>query len=150
MNHQAEVTLDWADGTYTFRLSVKGIIELEEKCGAPFGQIFTRLTTGLFAVNDVVETIRIGLIGGGMKPTEAKKLIDRYAMPVGDNQHLARAIIMGAMFGFEVSPLGNQKAATETESPNASTPPPLQRTPSRSASSPMSLDDIPFGNWPLQ
>lgn len=150
MNNQGEITEDWADGTYAFRLSVKGILELEEKCGAPFGQIFSRLTSGLYAANDVIETIRIGLIGGGLDAATAKKLVDRYALPIASNYTIARTIILAAMFGFEAAPLGNPAAATGSEQPNASTPQSSQRTPARSASDPMNLDDIPFGNWPLQ
>ena len=150
MNNQAELTEEWADGTYSFRLTVKGILELEEKCGVPFGKIFTRLTSGQYAVNDVVETIRIGLIGGGMAATDAKKLVDRYALPVAQNFNIARMIILAAMFGFEAAPLGNQEAAEGMDQSNDSTPQSSQKPPSKSELEPLNLDDIPFGNWPLQ
>lgn len=150
MNNQGEFTEAWADGTYTFRLTVKGILELEEKCSAPFGKIFTRLNSGQYAVNDIIETIRIGLIGGGMPAADAKKLVDRYAIPVSENYNIARLIVLASMFGFEAAPLGNQTAAAGNEQANASTPLHSPKTPSRSASDLMNLDDIPFGNWPLQ
>lgn len=126
MNHRGEITTAWGDGEYTFRLTVAGAIELEEKCDAPFAVIFGRLNQGAFKINDVRETIRLGLIGGGLPAVDAKKLVDRYCEPLSENLNAARLVLAGLMFGFEAHPLGNQPAApaTESESPNVSTPPP--------------------------
>jgi len=149
MNHQAEITIDFADGSYVFRLSVKQIIELEEKCGAPFAVIHARLWGGAYSANDVVETIRLGLIGGGMNPPEAKKLTERYSVPFKYSYPVARAVIGAVMWGFEQSPLGKDQA-TAGDSRNGSTSPNTSRELSGSESSPLNLDTIPFGNWPLQ
>lgn len=123
-NLQAEVTLDWGDGTYLFRLSVSNLLELEEKCSAPFTVIFQRLAGGAYSISDLRETIRLGLIGGGTDPARAMKLIKSYVddAPKGSNLPVARAILGATLFGFAAEPLGNQKAAP-TDSPSASTPP---------------------------
>lgn len=124
-NLAAEVTLDWGDGTYLFRLSVAGLLELEEKTNSPFTVIYDRLNAGKFSSADLRETIRLGLIGGGMAPPKAKTLVERYVdgRPRLESWPHARAILGAVLFGFEVAPLGNPEAAPSDESPNASTPP---------------------------
>lgn len=125
-NHKGEMTVDWADGTYTFRLTVTGAIELEEKCSAPIATIVTRLNSGAYSVNDVRETIRLGLIGGGLKPHDALRLVRAYVddtarCTFAESHALARVIAGGLMFGFVASPLAPEAG---TEIPNGSTPPP--------------------------
>ena len=113
MSHRGDVTTEWADGTYTFRLTLAGIIELEDKCGAGIAIIAARLGQSLFSSTDVMETLRIALIGGGTSPVDAKKLVERYAMPFVANWSIAHAVVGGAMYGFEVSPLPKQTPAEQ-------------------------------------
>ena len=105
MSHRGDVTTEWADGTYTFRLTLAGIIELEDKCGAGIAIIAARLMSGTYGSADVLEVLRIALVGGGTSATDAKKLVDRYALPIVENWPIAKAVVGGAMYGFEVSPL---------------------------------------------
>jgi hypothetical protein len=146
MNHQAEVTIDFADGAYLFRLSVKQIIELEEKCGAPFAVIHARLWGGAYSANDVVETIRLGLIGGGMNPPEAKKLTERYSVPFQYSFPVARAITGATMWGFEKSPLGKETATPEANQSASTLPNTSERQPEW-GSGPMSLGEFHSGSW---
>jgi hypothetical protein len=146
MNHQAEIEVDFGDGSYNFRLSVKQIIELEEKCGAPFAVIHARLWGGAYSANDVVETIRLGLVGGGMDPAQARKLVERYGVPFKYSYPVARAVIGAVMWGFEKSPSGKDQAAAEATQ-SATTPPNSSRQPTASGSNPMTLDEFHFGNW---
>ena len=60
MNLRGEITTDWADGTYTFRLTLAGAIELESKCDSPIALIHARLVSGSYKISDVRETIRPG------------------------------------------------------------------------------------------
>lgn len=125
-NLEAKVTLDWGDGTYSFRLTVNGLLELEEKCSAPFTEIYGRLTAGRYSISDLRETIRLGLIGGGLEPAKALPLIRRYVdeRPKAESQKVAQVVLGATLFGFQVAPLGNQEAAPEAEeNPNVSTPP---------------------------
>lgn len=147
MNHRGEVTTLWGDGEHTFMLSVSGIFELEEKCKAPFAVIFSRVTDGTWGQSDIYEALRLGLIGGGKSPVEAKKLVDRYLLPIADNVPVARLVMLGVMFGFEASPVGKPQAAQTEESISASTPQSLPERPDLSASGPMSLDEFHSGNW---
>ena len=113
MSHKGDVTTEWADGTYTFRLTVAGILELEDKCGAGIAVIAARLISGTYSASDILEVMRIGLIGGGTSAVDAKKLVDRYALPMVENWPIAKAVIGGAMYGFEVSPIPKQTPADQ-------------------------------------
>ena len=122
------VDIDWADDTYAFRLSVTGAIELERKCEAPIATIFQRLNAGGYSVLDLRETIRLGLIGAGMAPTEALKLVRIYVddRPLSESWTVAKIIVGGLFFGFAEEPLPGKPEAetppTTTESPNFSMP----------------------------
>ena len=126
---KAQLEIDWADDTHTFRLTVSGILELEAKCDAPIGSIFQRMTEGSYKFHDIRETIRLGLIGGGMKDLDALKTvrlqIDNRLGEVGLDAHypIARMILMGTMFGFIANPpLAPAGEGAEAESPSDSTP----------------------------
>jgi hypothetical protein len=126
--------LDWADGTYAFRLTVAGLLELESKSGAPIAVIVDRVHRGGHNLNDVRETIRLGLIGGGMAPDKALRLvreqIDDKLGEVGLTYHwqTARAILLVVWVGFQEHPLAPATGeGAETADPNASTSSPFMR-----------------------
>jgi hypothetical protein len=132
MARSAKVSLDWADGEYDFKLGIGELEELEEKTRrrgesgeyvyiGPM-RMFELLTkTGDWLVRDVRETIRLGLIGGGTKPTDALRLVRRYVDDVPDwntNCLLAANIIAAALSGWDDEPLGKPagaKTVTEAE-----------------------------------
>jgi hypothetical protein len=69
----------FGDGEKTFALTMPVIAELERKTGVGIGALYQRVALTLqFHVGDVVEVIRLGLIGGGTSPAEAQNLIDTY------------------------------------------------------------------------
>ena len=153
MNNQGRLETDWADGTYSFRLSINGAIELEQKCSAPFAEIVDRVNAGKWSISDVRETIRIGLIGGGTEPVAALNLVRSYVdeMPEGlaPNAAIALLILLGTMYGFQASP---SKAAPEVgreESPDVSTPPKSSRKRAGLASVLETLTPSPSGSGQL-
>lgn len=95
------ITLGWADSdNYTFRLGLKEIEELEEKTGVSIFQITQALSPAREAkLREIRETIRIGLIGGGQKPEDARKLVERYVdeRPLDESRDLAYAIALAAL-----------------------------------------------------
>lgn len=101
MSRSASVTLEWADGEYPFRLAIGQIEELQEKtdCGPYF--LLNRLLNGTWRVHDARETIRLGLIGGGMTPADALKLVKRYVddRPLLESVKPAAAILSAACIG---------------------------------------------------
>lgn len=122
-----EVTLDFADADYLFKLPVKRIAELEEKCGAPVGTIWKRVClTADYKVVDLLETVRLGLIGGGLDPQEARKLIDRYcdAWPLQIWHQHAIAILGVCVEGYADAESERPKDQAAGEIPTSTSPPP--------------------------
>jgi hypothetical protein len=123
MSRDASVTFDWADGTFTFRLGIGQIRELQEKCDAGPSVVLRRLAEDAWFVDDLIHTIRLGLIGGGATPAEALKLVRRYVeqRPLEESRSPATIILGAALYGAgDEEPLG--KAAAEMET----APPPFQ------------------------
>lgn len=103
------VDIKWADGEYPFRLGLGQLRELQEKTNCGPLELFKRLGAGTWRVDDVYETIRIGLIGGGKKPTEALGLVQRYVLerPLVESVQVAQVIIMTCLYGdLEEKPAG--------------------------------------------
>jgi hypothetical protein len=109
----AEIELAWGPGTFTFAVKGKQAEELEHVCKMAFGRICFNVFTGVdYSYVMLRETIRLGLIGGGTPPVEAKKLVDFYVDgqpvdPTGDPSSTlktATAILKAAHFGWEDLP----------------------------------------------
>lgn len=144
-NIAAEIELDWADGKYLFALKLKQIEELQRLCGAGLGEIAQRLLVDRrWRVSDVVETIRLGLVGGGMPAVRARELIDTYVdgRPLADPRDpanplvTAQAVIMAAYFGVAdaVDELEGKAEAAAGDGTDGSTSRPSADKPSRSVS----------------
>jgi hypothetical protein len=101
MARDASITLDWADGTYTFRLAWGQLGELQDKCDAGPFVILRRLQEGTWRIQDIGETIRLALIGGGLEPAKALKLVRLYVQdrPPAENLLYAQAIMAAAVLG---------------------------------------------------
>lgn len=120
-----------------FALPIGQLRELQGKCDAGPATILTRLVTkqaalatmpapkdakeasimqvlhllgGDWRVDDIRETVRLGLIGGGKTPSEAFTLVARYvdARPPLENLPLAAAILLSALVGPEDDQVGKQ------------------------------------------
>jgi hypothetical protein len=91
----------FGDAEYDFRLTPSLVIELEHKTGAGIGALCTRVFNKHFAQADIHETIRLALIGGGVAPERAAKLIASYAVdrPFSETYPLAVAILDAVWFG---------------------------------------------------
>lgn len=101
------ISIIWSNGEDVFCLGRIGErLDLENKCGAGFGEILQRLTSGRWWVNDIRETIRLGLIGGGMEPVRAQRVVNRHVdeQPLGPNVLVAITIMSAAM----IEPPGEQ------------------------------------------
>lgn len=117
-----KIIAPFGDGDYVFDVGPLGIrLELEEKCS----------NTGLLGIHrrlqndcrimDYRETIRLGLIGGGMKPLDALRMVKRYVelRPSQESVPLAMMILMAGLVGVEEAeekkddpPLGKPQAET--------------------------------------
>lgn len=78
MNRDASITRAWADGTYTFRLPWGELIMLQEATECGCFVLLQRIAIGGWLVEEISHIIRLGLIGGGMEPVPALKLVETY------------------------------------------------------------------------
>lgn len=97
----ALITEFLGDDMQDFRLAYGNLLELQEKTGVGPFTLYRRFMSDDWFVQDIFETCRIGLIGGGMKPRDAFVLCKRYVMdqPPLDNLNLARMILVAALHG---------------------------------------------------
>lgn len=132
------IDLEFADGKYRFALGLAQIRELQTKCGAGLGEIYARVIQGRvpdeiaavggghpayarYTLDDLYETIRQGLIGGGrgmvdgaeveVGPMRANELVQRYLdpLPVSKWWDLAAAVLYATVEGYE-APEDKKKA----------------------------------------
>lgn len=94
-------TAFFGDGEKTFALPFPLIEELQRKTGVGIGVLFQRVRALAFNAADLSEVIRLGLIGGGMKPEEALTMVQTYveARPLGESLPVAMGILSAAWFG---------------------------------------------------
>lgn len=95
------VLLPFGDGEHPVRLPMAQLYELDEKTEAGPLELYQRITEGKWKVRDLRETIRLALIGGGMKPAQALSLVKRYVeeRPLMESVEPARIILMYALTG---------------------------------------------------
>lgn len=106
-------TAFFGDGEHEFALPIEQILELERITGAGFGAIYARCMAGQFQLRDLTETIRLGLIGGGLSPKQASGLVDAYAKPtpILELFELAADILEARWSGAPESEAPNAEAA---------------------------------------
>ncbi|WP_313666097.1 gene transfer agent family protein [Shinella sp.] len=123
MARDARIELDWADGTYAFRLAWGQLVELQEKCDAGPYVVLSRLENHSWRMNDISQTIRLGLIGGGIKPADASTLTRRYVeeRPPLESVPYAIAILMVALQGAPEEKVGESEGEAETASTTSPT-----------------------------
>lgn len=146
MSRDASVQLYWPDPDepMTFRLRLKHLRELQELCGERGPErLIQDLQTGDWRVDDIVQTIRLGCIGGGMSEADAQRFVNKHAAPgaLGEAKIPAIAILLAAISqpkGDEVdagggkdNPMGKSETteagtasvtSTEQEPPSGSAP----------------------------
>ena len=93
--------LQWPGGEHAFRLPLSQLEALQQKtdCGPEF--LLNKINLGQWAVVELFETLRCGLIGGGMDAAEAQRLVggafDRY--PLIGFKIPAQAMLGAALYG---------------------------------------------------
>jgi hypothetical protein len=132
MSRTAQINLPWADGDYAFRLGIGELEELDDKLKIGPLPLYKKLVDGTWRAPEVRETLRVGLIGAGMKPVEAGRLVKRYVDDVPDwfeNARVASAIVGAIFSGWEDEPLGKRKGAkTSRKATSASSSAPSMPT----------------------
>lgn len=119
MPRDASIELDWADGTYAFRLAWGELEKLQEACDAGPYVVYNRLVDSTWRVGDVSNVIRLGLIGGGMAPVDALKKVREHVekRPPMENLMFAQAILSAGIVGAPDEDAGKKgEAANPAES----------------------------------
>ena len=134
MSADGSTTLIWADGEHRFRLRIKELRELQDKCDAGPAQIMMRLVNHTWRVDDILQAIRLGLIGGGASPTDALLLVKRYVedRPLAENVVIAAEIIAAAISGDPKEDGDTAKKAEATKGTTAESPSPPSSEPAPS------------------
>lgn len=91
----------FGDREQAFALTPELIVELERKTGAGIGGLCRRLFAGEFRHADLLDIIRLALIGGGVSPQDAAGLVAAYAQsrPLAETYPLAVSILETVWFG---------------------------------------------------
>jgi hypothetical protein len=102
----------FGDAEREFILTPPLILELERKTGVGVGGLSKRLFAGDFRYSEIMEVIRLGLIGGGEQPKRAAELVDAYAAsrPLAETFPLAVSILETAFFGIAKAPVNDPEA----------------------------------------
>lgn len=133
MSRDASLTLAFGDAEHRFRLALGELRELQEKTKAGPMALLRRLQSGDWRVDDAREILRIGLVGGGLKPVEALALVTRYVdgFPLLDAVPPAIAVLGAALFGAEDEPVGNGAAAEAASGATETSPSPPSTEPAQ-------------------
>ncbi len=98
----AIVEADFADGTYKFALTWDLASEWEKTTDrSMYATLLHAVRTGIVNLNDAREILRLGLIGGGMEPVAALRLVRTYVenRPAAENFPLVVRVMDAAFHG---------------------------------------------------
>lgn len=125
MSRDGSIDLDFADSTYHFRLAWGELGKLQEACDAGPYVVLDRLVSGRWRVGDISETIRLGLIGGGLEPAKALKLVRDYVQdrPPLENLVLAQRVLGAAVVGTLEEEVGKKSEAASQDGSESPTSP---------------------------
>lgn len=121
------INLPFGNGLYEFNVARhKQLFELQDRCGlkatglngeilhVPSGplEIFSRLKTGTWRECDVIEPIRLGLLGAGLEQRQVVALIREFVddQPLGTLAPLAARIMFACVYGVQGDELGKTPA----------------------------------------
>jgi len=126
MSADGSVELTFAGDLRKFRLDIDGLIALQDKRNSGPLEIAYRLQLGTWRLEDIQDTIRIGLIGAGVDGSIAKRLVDVNVKPGKITEHVlvAQAIILAALQGVPDDPVGKDQATAQAPGATDASPPP--------------------------
>lgn len=135
MSADGSITLVWGDGERVFRLAIGQWRELQE-CVNRRRLLIGASTIGPMELckaleannawpDDIRDVMRIGLIGGGAKPTEAHRLMTHYFDPVPplENMRPAYIVLTASLIGVPDEVIDVKKKQETTMKPDQSASP---------------------------
>lgn len=137
MSRDAAVMVEWADGTYRFRLAFAQLVDMQQQRDCGPWVLHERLRVGTWSVEDVVETLRYGLLGAGDLPAkQVAALIKTYVLDRPDwivNAMVAQQVLGAALVGIPEAAPPKKETAAPTPETTGSTPPATTETASSAA-----------------
>jgi hypothetical protein len=101
----------WEGGEHPFRLGIGELRALQSATGVGPLFLLGRITGSQWFVDDIVDTVRLGLVGGGMEPGAAKKLTDKVftdnTPALYRSMLLATRVLRDAVMGEPADPTGD-------------------------------------------
>lgn len=154
MSRSGEVTLPFGDGDHTFRLGIGQWRKVQEQCDAGPSEVLARMSMpfeamrrgvkpadligagllGSWRVDDIRSVLLNGLIGGGLSPVDATKLVAAWVdeRPLLEPLSVAYQVVHASIAGTE-----DEDASGELEGETAQRPSPEANSGSdRTASTP--------------
>lgn len=113
------LTVKWIGGEHDFALDIGALRALQDACNAGPQEIVGRLLAGTWRVDDPLQVMRLGLIGGGMAKVEASRLVETMADTHGLLRLVptAQLVLSSALIGVPDDPVGE---------PQGVNPPPVE------------------------
>ncbi len=101
--------MQWPGGEHDFALRFEQIEALQQRCDAGPQFILQALSDGSWHQSYIFQTIRLGLIGGGLDPEKAKLLVSNLKDdgPLRELSLTAAAILSAALVGQKDDPIGD-------------------------------------------
>lgn len=118
------ITLNWPGGEHTFALRLGELRKMQDTCNAGPEEVLTRLRKGTWRVDDVIEPLRLGLIGAGMTASEAGPLVTKLFQqhPIVDFRIAALSVVAHALYGPPDDMPEKPQGATMTTEDGSSQP----------------------------
>lgn len=120
MSHR--IRLAWVGGEHDFALALGQLRALQANTGAGPEELLNRMAAGTWRVDDLIETLRQGLLGGGVPAEEAGPLLLRLADLHGliAFRETAFRVLAAALRGPKGDPVGERMGAPTPPAPGGS------------------------------
>lgn len=120
-NRSGKISIAFGNDTHVFKLGYGQLKELQDAVDAGPFVIFDSLLKNTWKIEYIRETIRCGLVGGGMPAHEAIHMVKTYVedvenYPLQANVLIAAAILNAALMGAPEEDVGkkNEKTGAKT------------------------------------
>ena len=115
-NRSGKTELPFGNDTHIFKIGYGQIKDIQDTTDAGVEFILKSMFDGTWKIEYIRETIRCGLIGGGMSPAEAIRMVKTYVedtetYPIAGNIPIAASILAAAIYGAEEEDKGKKAEA---------------------------------------
>lgn len=118
------VELQWHGGEHKFALKIGELRALQGKLDSGPEEVLNRLRLGTWRVDDIIQVLRISLIGGGMDPEKARELVVNIVElhPIIEFKLIALRVLAAGLMGETDDPVGEPQGAEDAPENGSSAP----------------------------